>query len=178
MGRKKRRSSKFRDSSLVIDMEQAREERRQRQEKRLREKQEKEERERAKQERREQSGPTRSGREAPINTSYSGPSSERQDRRRMALRRRRNSRRLIATLAAVFIVVVLGYSVGNILLLKHDLHTAEKEQVAYQEEKEQLQRDLKEIDDLQNLEEQARNQMRLIKPNETLYISPENMTQQ
>ena len=50
--------------------------------------------------------------------------------------------------------------------------------MAYQEEKEQLQRDLKEIDDLQNLEEQARNQMRLIKPNETLYIFPENMTQQ
>ncbi len=185
MGRKKRRSSKFKDSSTVIDIEQAREERRQRQEKRHREKQAREEKEERK---RQRKGQTRSGR--PVSEirqsernsfseeQHEGPSGDRQNRRKMALRRRQAQRRLIAVAAALFILVVLGYSVGNILVLKHDLHTAKKQQVQYEEEKAQLQKDLKEIDDLQNLEEQARDQMRLIKPGETLYIFPENMTNQ
>ena len=183
MGRKKRRSSKFKDSSTVIDMEQARKERQQRQEKRTQERNIKEERERSKKERKEErraARPTRSGRsaealqEAPERTGTLG---ERQGRRKMALRRRRNQRRAIAVAAVLFIVCILCYSVGHTLVLKHDLHVAKKEQAAYQEEKEQLEKDLKQINDLQNLEEQARDQMRLIRPGETLYISPENMTQ-
>ena len=41
-----------------------------------------------------------------------------------------------------------------------------------------MEKDLQEIDDLENLEEQARNQMRLVKPGETLYIFPENIDQE
>ena len=183
MGRKKRRSSKFKDSSAVIDMEQARKEKQERQKKRTQEKQIKEEREQTRQERKEErraSRPTRSGRSQQSlreGEERTGTSGERQGRRRVALRRRRNQRRAVAVLAVLFIVGVLGYSVGHILILKHDLHVAKKEQAAYQEEKEQLEKDLQEINDLQNLEEQARDQMRLIKPGETLYIFPENMTQ-
>ncbi|MBQ9014847.1 MAG: septum formation initiator family protein [Firmicutes bacterium] len=184
MGRKKRRSSKFKDSSTVIDIEQARKQRQQRQEQRSQERQVREEKERSKQQRkdlRKAARPTRSGRtaeEAQEPRQWTGTSGERQGRRRMALRRRRNYRRAVVVAAVLFIVVVLGYSVGHILVLKHDLHVAKKEQITYQEEKEQLEKDLKEINDLQNLEEQARDQMRLIRPGETLYIFPENMTTQ
>ena len=184
MGRKKRRSSKFKDSSTVIDMEQARKQRQQRQKQRTQERQIKEERERTKQERKEErraSRPTRSGRtpeEVRQAQERTGTSGERQGRRKLALRRRRNQRRAIAVAAVLFIVAILGYSVGHIMLLEHDLHVAKKEQAAYLEEKEQLEKDLVQINDLDNLEEQARDQMRLIKPGETLYIFPENMTQQ
>ena len=184
MGRKKRRSSKFKDSSTVIDMEQARKQRQQRQQKRTEEKHIKEERERSKQERKEERRaprPTRSGRsmeEVREAQERTGTSGERQGRRRIALRRRRKQRRVITIAAVLALVAILGYSVGHILILEHDLHVAKKEQAAYQEEKEQLEKDLQQINDLENLEEQARDQMRLIKPGETLYIFPENMTQQ
>ena len=175
MGRKKRRSSKFKDSSTVIDMDEAREERRQRQEKRNQEKRAKEEREQRKRARKAQ---TRSGRPVGADMENSGVTGERHDRRKMQLRRRQNQRRAIAALAAAVIVVVLGFSVGHIFVLKHDLHTAEVQQEKYEEEKAQLQKDMAEMDDLQNLEEQARDQMRLIKPGETLYIFPEDMTEE
>ena len=116
--------------------------------------------------------------EEAVSAQLDGPASERQDRRKMELRRRRNKQRLAAVVAAAIIIIALGFSAGRILVLKHDLHVAEKQQQEYIEEKEQLQNDLAEIDDKSNLEEQARNQMRLIRPEETLYIFPEEMTEQ
>ena len=76
------------------------------------------------------------------------------------------------------LIVIVGISVTRIILLKHDLHEAQKQQEEYTEEKQQLEEDMQEINDLQYLEEQARDQMRLIKPGEMLYIFPEEMTKQ
>ncbi len=188
MGRKKRRSSKFRDSSTVIDMEQARKERRERQEKRNKEKLAREKRgqqrqrhadmaRRQTQRLQENIGRVVDAAEEAVSAQLDGPSAERQDRRRMELRKRRNKQRLAIACAAAIIIVALGISAGRILVLKHDLHVANKQKQEYIEEKEQLQEDLKEIDDKSNLEEQARNQMRLIRPDETLYIFPEDVSQ-
>ena len=189
MGRKKRRSSVFRDNSAVIDMEQARKERRERQEKRNKEKEARERRSeqvrqhtdkaRRQTERLQKNiGKVVAATEEAVSAQLDGPAFERQDRRKMELRRRRNKQRLAAVVAAAIIIIALGFSAGRILVLKHDLHVAEKQQQEYIEEKEQLQNDLAEIDDKSNLEEQARNQMRLIRPEETLYIFPEEMTEQ
>lgn len=182
MARKKRRSSKFRDSSTVIDMDQARSQRRSRQQERVREREAQQAREQEKQQRKEAARAARNSRTGRLRTFAprrpDTPSGERQDRRKVALRRRQNQRRAAALIVAAVIIVVLGFSAGRILVLKHDLHTAQKEQEQYLDEKAQLEKDLKEIDDLQNLEDQARDQMRLIKPGETLYIFPEDMTQQ
>lgn len=178
MGRKKRRSSVFRDSSKVIDMEQARKERRERQEKRNKEKLAREKRGQQKQRLQKNISRVVAATEEAVSAQLEGPSAERQDRRRMELRKRRNKQRLAIFAAAAVIIVALGFSAGHILVLKHDLHTAEKQKQEYIEEKEQLQSDLEEIDDNANLEEQARNQMRLIRPDETLYIFPEDLSQQ
>ena len=55
---------------------------------------------------------------------------------------------------------------------------SEKQQEKYKQEKEQMEKDMAELNDLDYLEEQARDQMRLIKPGETLYIFPEDMTEE
>ena len=179
MAKKKRRSSKFKDSSTVIDMDQARQERQERHEKRSREKRAREEREQKKKELRDEAQPTRTKRSVGRVTNAGprpGASGQRLDRRKMTLRRRKRNRQLIFVGVVIALVVLVGFSLGNIIMLKHDLHVAKKEQAEYEEEKAQLEKDVEEMDDLQNLEEQARNQMRLIKPGETLYIFPENMT--
>lgn len=200
MARKKRRSSKFKDSSTVIDIEEARQERQERQEERRRKRQEAAGKGNGK--KLSRSGASRSAmsaRASSVTAAASGlaasaraaagqafgpepepegPSGVRSEHRRMALRRRKQYRNLIILGVLAVLLVLVGFSVGNILMLKHDLHNAQKQQEAYKEEKEQLEQDLQDIDDLQNLEQQARNQMRLIKPGETLYIFPEDMTRQ
>ncbi len=118
------------------------------------------------------------GEEQESQESVSSGGRVRQDRRKMALRRRKRNRNLIILGVLAGLMIIMGISLGNILMLKHDLHTAQKQQEEYKEEKAQLEKDLKQIDDLENLEEQARDQMRLVMPGETLYIFPENMTNQ
>ena len=176
MGRKKRRSSIFKDSSTVIDMDEARRKRQRRHEERTREIEAKEAREQRKKERRESARTTRSNR--PVGwvknaEPRSGVSGERLDKRKMALRKRKRNRQLFVAAVLAGLIIMVCFSLGNIVVLKHDLYVAHKQQNQYEEEKAQLEKDLQEKNDLMNLEEQARNQMRLIKPGETLYIFPE-----
>ncbi|MDO5491955.1 MAG: septum formation initiator family protein [Bacillota bacterium] len=153
MARKKRRSKQFKDSSKIIDMEQARRER---------------------QERRQKAAGT-AGRVKYAEGPRSPESSARHNHRRRMLRQRQKRRRAIIVAAAAVLAVAIGVSFGQILMLRHDLHTAQKQQEEYRQEKEQLEKDMAELNDLDYLEEQARDQMRLIKPGETLYIFPEEM---
>ena len=44
------------------------------------------------------------------------------------------------------------------------------------EEKKQLEKELQEVNDLSNVEEQARNQLKLIKPGETIFLFPDSIT--
>lgn len=193
MGRKKRRSSVFRDSTTVIDIEEARQERQRKQ----KERQQKREKKTRKNPPRQTAAYTDSmeaeayaekmraaaeyaaavgqtGQE--VEEEYSEEFRMRHDKRRMALRRRQRRRNLLICVVLAALVLLVGVQVGHIIVLKHDLYVAQKEQEEYKEEKAQLEKDLKEIDDKEKLEEQARDQMRLIKPGETLYIFPENMT--
>lgn len=152
MGRKKRRSKQFKDSSKVIDMQQAREERQQKRQ-------------------------ARTAGEEEERKDLSPQSSARQASRKMMLRRRREYRRMAIIGVCAIIMLLFVLSVGRIVMLKHELYQAEKQQEEYIKEKEQLEEDMTELNDLDYLEEQARDQMRLIKPGETLYIFPEDMTE-
>ena len=90
-------------------------------------------------------------------------SDERKMRRVRALRRKQGRKRLIVFAAAVILIVFLGVSVIDIIKLKAEEHEVLKQQ-------EQLKEDLKEADDEQNIEDQAREKLKLTKPGETVYI--------
>lgn len=146
---KKRRSREFKNNSQVIDMDEARK-------KRL----EKRRQERAREE-------EKARQHARQNT-----------RGKMAIRRQRNRRRLLICLIVVGIIAIISFSLVNVISLKKEQHDVLKRQEQLKNEKVQLEKELKNINDPENLEEQAREQLRLIKPGETLYMFPDEITKQ
>lgn len=145
--RKQRRSKEFKNNSQVIDIEEAR---RQRLEKRRAER--KLEEEKAK---------------------YAA---SQRTRGKMAIRRARNRRRFVMGLIAVCVVIAVAVSIINVLSLKKEQRDAMQQQKELQAEKKRLEKELTDINDPANLEEQARDQLRLIKPGEYLYMFPEEIT--
>lgn len=146
---KKRRSKEFKNNSRVIDIEEAR---KKRLEKRQAEKAKEEEKARE----------------------YA----RRNTRGKMAIRRNRNRRRLVIGIVAVSIIGVIFFSVANVISLKKEQAEIRKQTEQLREEKEALKKQLDNINDADNLEEEARNQLRLIKPGEKLYMFPEEMLKQ
>ena len=145
MARKKRRSRQFKKSSRVINMEEARQQRLQKRQTA---------REEAERER---------------TASY-----ERRIRRKRALRKKQSFRRI---LVGLIIVVMLGFlcaSITGIVMLKKEQHEVLKKQEQLKEEKAKLKEDLKNINDKESIEEQAREKLKLVKPGETIYIPDEN----
>ncbi len=138
---RKRRSKQFKRSSRVIDMDAARQ---QRLEKRQKEQI-----------------------EVPQEQTTTD---ERKMRRVRALRRKQGRKRLIVFVAAAILIVVLGVSVFDILKLKAEEHEALKQQEQLKAQQEQLKEDLKEADKEQNIEDQAREKLKLTKPGEIVYI--------
>lgn len=138
---RKRRSKQFKRSSRVIDMDQARQ---QRQEKRQRDQ---------------------------IDVPQEQTTSdERRMRRVRAQRRKQGRKRLAVFAAAVILILVLGVSVFDILKLKAEERDVLKQQEQLKAQQEQLKEDLKEADNDQNIEDQAREKLKLTKPGETVYI--------
>ena len=78
----------------------------------------------------------------------------------------------------VALALVLCLFVMNIVSLKREQHDVMQQQQQLEKQKEELQKALEDTDDTENIEEQARNQLRLIKPGETLYLFPEEMTEE
>ena len=147
MGRK-RRSREFKNNSQVIDIDQARKERL---EKRRAEKAKEEEKIRY---------------AASQNT-----------RGKMAIRRSRRRRRLVIGLIVVGIIGAITFSLLNVISLKKEQRSMREQQEALQKEKAQLEKELSEINNPENIEEQAREQLRLIKKGEYLYVFPEDMNE-
>ena len=79
-------------------------------------------------------------------------------------------------IVVLVIIAVIGWAVFSIVSLKKEQHDTLKEQEELKQEKEQLEQELENINDAENLEEQARSQLRLIKPGEILYMFPEEIT--
>ena len=145
MARKKRRTRQFKQSSRVINMEEARQQRLQK-----------------RQTAREEAERERTA------------SDERRIRRKRALRKKQSFRRI---LVGLIIVVMLGFlcaSITGIVMLKKEQHEVLKKQEQLKEEKAKLKEDLKNINDKESIEEQAREKLKLVKPGETIYIPDEN----
>lgn len=145
---KKRRSREFKNNSQVIDMGEAR---KKRQAKRREEKAREEERARS---------------NARQNTVG-----------KMAIRRQKKRRKILIGFIVVCIIGVMSLSLINIISIKKELHDVRIQQEQLKKEKSDLEKELQNINDPENLEEQARNQLRLIKPGETLYMFPDEITE-
>ena len=78
---------------------------------------------------------------------------------------------------AMLIIGLLSFSIINIISLKKEQHDMEEQKIELEKEKKQLEKELENANDLDNLEEQARDQLRLIKPGEKIYIFPEEISQ-
>ena len=97
-------------------------------------------------------------------------------RGKMAIRKNRARRRIMIGLVIVLILGLFSFSIFNIFSLKREQHDAEAQKRELIEEKEQLEKELEEVNDLSNVEEQARDQLRLIKPGETIFLFPDSIT--
>ncbi len=139
--KKTRRSREFKNNSKVIDMEDAR---RERQEKR--------------QEQREEAERKQSQAE------------ERKLRRKRALRKKQSRRRLTVILIALALIVLLCFSLVGIAKLKAKEHEMLEQQEQLKQEKADLEKELKDTNDEENIEEEARSKLKLIKPGETIYV--------
>lgn len=145
--RKKRRSREFKKNSQVIDIEQAR---KQRLDRKAEEKRREEERIRY--------------------------AASQKTRGKMAIRRSRIRRRALIALLVVAITGVVVFSVLSIVSLRNEQKEMKDQLEALEKEKAQLKKELSETNDPANLEEQARDQLRLIKNGEYLYIFPDEIT--
>lgn len=93
-----------------------------------------------------------------------------QERRKTRKKVRINHGRMAMTVIVILLIAVLGMSVKNIFVLQAEKKALTAEKEALLLEKESLQDELKNVSDAEYVEEQARIQLKLIKPGEILYI--------
>lgn len=134
---RKRRSRAFKDKQ-VIDLEQAREERRKK---------------------RAEVSLKRSPRISKEKQEYS--------KRRVA---KRNRRRFVYALILIGIVAIIGTSVFRLISLKLEEEKAREALANLKQEKESLEEELSQVYSKDYIEQQAREQLRMIEPGEVLYI--------
>ncbi|MGN0658142.1 MAG: septum formation initiator family protein [Emergencia sp.] len=93
--------------------------------------------------------------------------------RTAAVRRKRirlNKGRIALTVIVIVLIAVLGMSIKNVFSLRAEQKELEQKNKELNTEKEALQEELKNVNELEYIEEQARIQLKLIKPGEILYI--------
>ncbi len=82
-----------------------------------------------------------------------------------------NKGRIILTVIVIVLIAVVGMSIKNVFDLRAEQKQLQHEQKLLLQEKEALKEELKNVNDLDYIEEQARIQLRMIKPGEILYIT-------
>ena len=138
---KKRRSSQFKDTSQVIDIEEAR---RKRQEKRK------------KQQQRTQHQEEFAKRQATKSRVKAG----------------RRKKHITYAVIIFAIIAAIGMSAINIVSLKAEYKEAEKQNQQLQEQKADMEQQIKNSSKDKYIEEEARQQLRMVKPGETVFIVP------
>ena len=141
MAKRKSRSRQYKRSSRVIDMDEARQQRLEKREKAQAE-------------------------ELIERTA----SDERKLKRKRALRKKQSRHRLLIIGVAVVLLVMLSVAVVNIIQLKNEERGALEKQAELKAQQEQLEKELKEADSDENIEDLAREKLKLTKPGETVYI--------
>lgn len=81
--------------------------------------------------------------------------------------------RLFKLIIIAVILVGFAFAIKNIILLTYENKKLETEHQTLISEKEQLTEELKNVNDKDYIEEQARIQLRMIKPGEIIYILQE-----
>lgn len=87
-------------------------------------------------------------------------------------RRQRRNRAIIYFLGILAIVLILFISTWKIFSLEAQKMKLEAENKQLTEQRDDLQEELKNVNDSEYVEHQAREQLSLIKPGETLYVLP------
>ncbi len=91
-------------------------------------------------------------------------------------RKKLNILRLAATLLIVVLFVICGFSVKTIIQLNIEKQQLKKTNAELIAQKEDLMAELKNVKDLDYIEEQARKQLKMIKPGEVLYVLDDKKT--
>ncbi|MGN0710187.1 MAG: septum formation initiator family protein [Anaerovoracaceae bacterium] len=141
MFKRKRRSREFKNSDKVIDIEQARAERRDRRKKALEKKQ---------------------GKKHTVQEVSERKSSQ------------KNRRRLVYGGVVLCIAAIIGVSIFKVYSLKQEYSDIIKENQALQQEKEDLREELGNVNNPEYVEEQAREQLKMVKLGEVMYILPQS----
>ena len=94
--------------------------------------------------------------------------------RKTTKKTRINGGRMTLTVVVIVLVVVLLMSVQGIFSLRAEQKALKEQNKALLLEKESLQDELENVSDKEYIEEQARIQLKLIKPGEILYILEES----
>lgn len=93
--------------------------------------------------------------------------------------KKRNALKSLAVIALIVALVIsLGLSVKEIVELHSQQKELLKEKEKLKEEKANLSKELKNVNDPEYIEEQARKQLRMIKPGEQIYIIDEKNNKQ
>ena len=144
---KKRRSSQFKDTSQVIDIEEAR---RKRQEKRQKQQKHRDMQEQLTQQKRAARARVKAGR-----------------------------RKKVMTYAVIILAIIaaITVSIWNIFALKAEYNEVKDQNQQLVEQKEALEQQLEDSDTNKFIEDEARMQLRMIKPGETVYIVPNQETE-
>ncbi|MBN7774478.1 FtsB family cell division protein [Clostridium aminobutyricum] len=144
--RKKRRSREFKNLNKVIDLEQAREERRNRRKEIVQKRQSKDR-----------------------------PNEKEELSERKIVKR--NRKRLIYMGILLGIIAVIGVSAFHVISLQNEYRDIVAQNKELKDKRTELNEELGKVNDLEYIEQQAREQLKMVKPGEVLYILPdENST--
>ncbi len=82
---------------------------------------------------------------------------------------------MVAVVSVAF-VVLTAHFIYNVVSLNIEKREAAQKQTELKAQKKELEQQLKDINDKSNLDEQARSQLRLVKPGESIYLFDDYLT--
>jgi cell division protein DivIC len=89
-----------------------------------------------------------------------------------AKKSRKRKRIMVYIAVIILLIAVLAIPVHRIVSLKIEENHLKAEQKELQQQKKELKEDLQKVNDPEYIEQQARKQLNLVKPGETLYVLP------
>lgn len=81
-----------------------------------------------------------------------------------------NTGRLVLSLIVLFLLIGCAFSIKKIVTLHIEKNHLEKTHKELEQKKDDLTAELKNVNELDYIEEQARKQLKMIKPGEVLYV--------
>lgn len=86
---------------------------------------------------------------------------------------KRNRKRLIYFCVVVGIMLVIGVSIFNVYSLHNEYNDMAAQNKALKEQKQDLTQELGNVNNPEYIEQQAREQLKMVKPGEVLYVLPQ-----